>query len=399
MASTETTPAAGGTETAPAAGGPEDTPATGGTEAAPADGAAEASRAAESADATGGSVPDPEGSAQKQNFGAETPAPTPTPQAKGASQTPHNASQDSAARTKSTAPAPAAHPHSTSEGLAGLEAGLDALDTTPARERVGLGRVVLAKLVPPLVAVALVLTVWQLAAASDLKPDYVLPGPLDVGKSVHAMWLDGTLLGYIWTSISRGALGFVVAVAIGTPLGLLVARVKVVRAAIGPILSGLQSLPSVAWVPAAIIWFGLTDATIYAVVLLGAVPSIANGLVSGVDQIPPLYLRAGRTLGARGLDSIRHVLLPAALPGYLAGLKQGWAFSWRSLMAAELIANSPDLGTGLGQLMENFRVNSDMSGVLATIILILIVGIGIDLLFFSPLERRVLRSRGLLVRS
>ncbi|MEU8887649.1 ABC transporter permease [Streptomyces sp. NPDC048442] len=283
--------------------------------------------------------------------------------------------------------------------LAGLEAGLDALETGPARERVGLGRILLAKVVPPLVAVALVITLWQLAAASDLKPDYVLPGPLDVAKSVRSMWLDGTLLGYIWTSVSRGALGFVVSVAIGTPLGLLVARVKVVRAAIGPILSGLQSLPSVAWVPAAIIWFGLTDATIYAVVLLGAVPSIANGLVSGVDQIPPLHLRAGRTLGASGLNSVRHILLPAALPGYLSGLKQGWAFSWRSLMAAELIANSPDLGTGLGQLMENFRINSDMSGVLATIILILIVGIGIDLLFFSPLERRVLRSRGLLVRS
>jgi NitT/TauT family transport system permease protein len=282
--------------------------------------------------------------------------------------------------------------------LAGLEAGLDALETH-AGQRAPFGRIVLAKVVPPLFAITVVLTLWQLAAAADLKPDYVLPGPLDVWNSVETMWLEGTLLGYIWTSISRGALGFVVSVAIGTPLGLLVARVKVVRAAIGPILSGLQSLPSVAWVPAAIIWFGLTDTTIYAVVLLGAVPSIANGLVAGVDQIPPLYLRAGRTLGATGLHGIRHVLLPAALPGYLAGLKQGWAFSWRSLMAAELIASSPDLGTGLGQLMENFRTYSDMSGVLATIILILIVGIGIDLLFFSPLERRVLRSRGLLVRS
>ncbi|CAM5465723.1 sulfate ABC transporter permease [Streptomyces badius] len=121
--------------------------------------------------------------------------------------------------------------------------------------------------------------------------------------------------------------------------------------------------------------------------------------MAGVDQIPPLYLRAGRTLGATGIHTVRHVLLPAALPGYLAGLKQGWAFSWRSLMAAELIASSPDLGTGLGQLMENFRTYSDMPGVLATILLILVVGIGIDLLFFSPLERHVLRSRGLLARS
>ncbi|MDC2961542.1 ABC transporter permease subunit, partial [Streptomyces gilvifuscus] len=105
---------------------------------------------------------------------------------------------------------------------------------------------------------------------------------------------------YIWTSVSRGLLGFCFALLIGTPLGLLVARVKFVRAAIGPILSGLQSLPSVAWVPPAVIWLGLNNSMMYAVILLGAVPSIANGLVSGVDQVPPLFLRAGRTMGATG---------------------------------------------------------------------------------------------------
>ena len=199
--------------------------------------------------------------------------------------------------------------------------------------------------------------------------------------------------------MSRGLLGFVMAVAIGTPLGLLVARVKVVRAAIGPILSGLQSLPSVAWVAPAIIWLGLDDKTMYAVILLGAVPSVANGLVSGVDQVPPLFLRAGRTIGATGLRGTIHIVLPAALPGYLAGLKQGWAFSWRSLMAAEIIASSPDLGLGLGQLLENGRNNFDMPGIFLAILLILFVGIAIDLLIFSPLERRVLRSRGLLVKS
>jgi NitT/TauT family transport system permease protein len=212
------------------------------------------------------------------------------------------------------------------------------------------------------------------------------------------MWLQGTLLEVIWTSVSRGLAGFLLALAIGTPLGLLVARVKFVRAAIGPILSGLQSLPSVAWVPPAVLWFGLNDAMMYTVILLGAVPSIANGLVSGVDQVPPLFLRAGRTLGATGLKGTWHVVLPAALPGYLAGLKQGWAFSWRSLMAAEIIASSPDLGLGLGQLLENGRNNIDLPGVFLAILLILVVGIAIDLLIFSPLERWVLRSRGLLVK-
>ncbi|RKN03312.1 ABC transporter permease [Streptomyces radicis] len=287
-----------------------------------------------------------------------------------------------------------------SEDLAGLEAGLDALETpatTP--ERPPVGRILVSKVLPPVVAIVLVLAIWQGAYWADVKRDDALPSPLDVGDEFAEMWRQGTLFEYIWTSVSRGVLGFVIAVAVGTPLGLIVARVKVVRAAIGPVLTGLQSLPSIAWVPAAIIWFGLTNSTIYAVVLLGAVPSIANGIVSGVDQIPPLYLRAGRMLGASGLTSVRHVLLPAALPGYLAGLKQGWAFSWRSLMAAELIVQSPSLGTGLGQLMDGYRAMQNMSGVLATIILILVVGVAIDLLFFSPLERRVLRGRGLLART
>ncbi|WP_129843074.1 ABC transporter permease [Streptomyces sp. RFCAC02] len=300
--------------------------------------------------------------------------------------------------TDDTAPPPAAAP---AGDLAGLEAGLDALETPAGtdREPGRAGRLVLTKILPPLVAIGLVLAVWQLVYVAEVQPHYLLPGPADVYGEFEEMWLAGTLLDYVWTSISRGILGFLIAVAIGTVLGLVVARVKLVRAAIGPILTGLQSLPSVAWVPAAIIWFGLSSSTIYAVVLLGAVPSIANGIVAGVDQIPPLFLRAGRMLGARGLTSVRHVLLPAALPGYLAGLKQGWAFSWRSLMAAELIVSSPDLGTGLGQLMDNFRTMQNMSGVLATIILILVVGVAIDLLVFSPLERRVLRGRGLLART
>ena len=188
---------------------------------------------------------------------------------------------------------------------------------------------------------------------------------------------------------------FLVALAIGTPLGLLVGRVRVVRRGIGPILSGLQSLPSVAWVPAAVLWFGLTDATIYFVVLAGSIPSIANGLVAGIDQIPPILPRVGQVLGARGFASARHILLPAALPGYLAGCKQGWAFSWRSLMAAEIIAAGPLLGFGLGAYLKQGSDFNDMPSVIAAIFLILIVGIGIVLLVFRPVERRVLHARGL----
>ncbi|MFE1886631.1 ABC transporter permease, partial [Streptomyces diastatochromogenes] len=273
----------------------------------------------------------------------------------------------------------------------------------PALETTATGRTPFAqtfknKILPPIIAIAVVLVAWTLLYPVVDNPSK-LPSPSDVWAEVEDQWLKGTLLDYIWGSVSRGLLGFLLALAIGTPLGLLVARVRFVRAAFGPILSGLQSLPSVAWVAPAVIWLGLDNSVMFTVILLGAVPSIANGLVSGVDQVPPLFLRAGRTLGATGLRGTWHIVMPAALPGYVAGLKQGWAFSWRSLMAAEIIAQSPDMGMGLGQLLEVGRTNSSMATVFLAILLILFVGIAIDLLIFSPLERWVLRSRGLLVKS
>ncbi|MGW2519386.1 ABC transporter permease [Streptomyces sp. NPDC001617] len=278
-----------------------------------------------------------------------------------------------------------------------VEAGLDALETT-ATGRTPFSQTFKNKILPPIIAVVVVLVAWTLLYPVVDNPSK-LPSPADVWGEVEDQWLKGTLLSYIWGSVSRGLLGFLMALVIGTPLGLLVARVKFVRAAFGPILSGLQSLPSVAWVAPAVIWLGLDNSVMFTVILLGAVPSIANGLVSGVDQVPPLFLRAGRTLGATGLRGTWHIVMPAALPGYVAGLKQGWAFSWRSLMAAEIIAQSPDMGMGLGQLLEVGRTNSSMATVFLAILLILFVGIAIDLLIFSPLERWVLRSRGLLVKS
>ncbi|MFK4154656.1 ABC transporter permease [Streptomyces fungicidicus] len=290
--------------------------------------------------------------------------------------------------TRTTEPAGA------EEELAGLEAGLDSLDSVPV-SRVPVRQVLRQKVAPPLLGAAAVLTVWQLLHTLGLVSEERLPSPRAVGDSFLTLWRQGTLFDIVWTSLERGLLGFLAALAIGTPLGLVVARVPVVRATLSPVLSGLQSLPSVAWVPAAIIWFGLTDTAMYTVILLGAVPSIAVGLVSGIDQVPPLYLRAGRTIGATGLRGARYIVLPAALPGYTAGLKQGWAFSWRSLMATELIASSPDLGVGLGRYLANSREAIDLPGVFFGILLILAVGVLIDLLVFSPLERRVLRSRGL----
>ena len=297
-----------------------------------------------------------------------------------------------------TAPTDTDGAKKSAEDLAGLEAGLDALDTVQIK-RVPVTQVLTQKVLPPIVAVLLVIALWKVLVLAKVAPDYQLPDPSMVWDSLRQLWLEGELFSIIWTSVSRGLFGFLIALAIATPLGLIVARVNFVRAAFGPILSGLQSLPSVAWVPPAVIWLGLNDQMMYTVILLGAAPSIANGLVAGIDQVPPLFLRAGHTLGARGLVSAWHILLPASLPGYVSGLKQGWAFSWRSLMAAEIIAKSPDLGLGLGQYLENARNNSDMASVLLGIIMILVVGIAIELLIFAPIERRVLRNRGLLANA
>lgn len=278
---------------------------------------------------------------------------------------------------------------------ASVEAGLDALDTPSSDRREHALVRFLRAVVPPLVALALLVVVWQLLWAAAFWDENTLPAPLTVWDQIWGIVVDGKIFSIVWTSVYRAVLGFLVGVLIGTPLGLLVAKVRVVRAAIGPLLSGLQSLPSVAWVPAAVIWFGLNDAAIYFVVLAGSVPSIANGLVSGIDQIPPILPRVGQVMGAGKLSSARHILLPAALPGFLAGLKQGWAFSWRSLMAAELIALSPALGFGLGAYLNQGSSFSDMPTVIAAIFLILLVGVGIELAVFRPVERAVLRARGL----
>ncbi|HEX6346682.1 ABC transporter permease [Umezawaea sp.] len=283
----------------------------------------------------------------------------------------------------------------TDRGLAAVGAGLDALDAPAQNQKKSPWQRFLHTAVPPLIAFGLLLGTWQALWASALWPEFQLPAPAAVWDTIWATVRSGDAGEILWTSVSRAVLGFLVAVVIATPLGLLIAKVRVVRAAIGSLLTGLQSLPSVAWVPAAILWFGLTPTAIYFVVLMGSVPSIANGLVSGIDQIPPLLPRVGQALGAGKLSSARHILLPAALPGYLAGLKQGWAFSWRSLMAAEIIATSPQLGLGLGQFLHNGQSLNDISMVIAAIFLILLVGIGIELLLFRPLERAVLRARGL----
>ncbi|NUT59173.1 MAG: ABC transporter permease [Agromyces sp.] len=282
------------------------------------------------------------------------------------------------------------------DDLRSLEAGLDRLQTTPER-RASAWRRFTTSVLPPILFVVALVAAWQLyIVIAQPRPD-IVPAPADVVNAISAAWESGRLQLAITTSLERGILGFLIAIAVGTPLGLLLAEVRPLRRAVGPIISGLQVLPSVAWVPAAIIWFGLSDATVYFVILMGAIPSIVNGLIAGVDQVPPQLRRVGTVLGARRWELATLVVLPAALPGYVAGLKQGWAFSWRSLMAAEIIAMGGTIGFGLGSMLQQTRELADLAGVLATILVILAIGILIELVAFAPLERRMLRRRGLLV--
>lgn len=245
----------------------------------------------------------------------------------------------------------------------------------------------------PLLAVALVVLAWQLIVWSGWKPSYVLPSPLVVFGTLAELLGEPRFWQAIATTMVRAVVGFAVAAVIGTVIGIAVSRFSLVRAAVGSLLTGLQTMPSIAWFPLAVLFFGVTEQAILFVIVLGAAPSIANGLISGVDDVPPQLLRTAHTLGARGMTLFRHVVLPAALPAYLAGLKQGWAFAWRSLMAGELIviiAERPSLGVQLAF----YRDFSNASALLATMIVILVIGMVVDGVF-SRAGGGVRRRRGL----
>jgi NitT/TauT family transport system permease protein len=246
---------------------------------------------------------------------------------------------------------------------------------------------------PKLLAVAIVIGAWQVEVWSHWKKEFLVPSPFTVlDQLVHH---PATMLSASWVTLQRGAQGFVLSTLIGGAVGIAVARVPVLRAAIGSIITGLQTMPSVAWVPVAIILFREGQGTVTFVVVLGAAPSIANGIINGIDHVPPVLLRAGRVLGARGFGALRHVVIPAALPAVVGGLKQGWAFAWRSLMAAELIGS---LGgrIGIGQLLNSAGNQADYVGVFEAMIVILIIGVLVDSLVFGTADRAIRRRYGLI---
>src|SRR5215471_16657202 len=289
----------------------------------------------------------------------------------------------------SAAPSDATQPGAEASAIAGLdslEIGLPGSGTEPGR----IARKAWSATWPKLLAIALVLGAWQLFYLSNFHGDTtseLIKGP---GAGLANLW-DQLQHAQLWqaigTTVQTAVVGFVLATAIGS-------RIPPLRAATGSIISGLQTMPSIAWFPFAIILFGTSVRAILFVMVLGAAPSVANGLITGVDYTPPLLLRAGRTMGLRGVALYRHLILPASLPAYLAGLKQGWAFAWRSLMAGELLVII--LGhLSLGILLNNAQDQLDLTSAISIMIVILVIGIVVDGVF-SKTDQAVRRRRGLL---
>lgn len=235
------------------------------------------------------------------------------------------------------------------------------------------------------------LVLWFLVAHAGFWPKYMLPTPEMVLLNLVGGFKNLVYLRGIFISLQRLFFGFGLSMAIGIPLGLVTGRFRWLDETVGSLMLGLQALPSVCWIPLAILWFGLNEKAILFVVVMGAVLSIALATDSGVKNVPPIYLRAGENMGAKGLKLFTQVILPAALPSVVTGLKLGWTFAWRSLMAGELIFVS----LGLGHLLMMGRELNDMSQVVAIMFILIALGLFFDRLVFSPLERGIRRRWGL----
>ncbi len=269
--------------------------------------------------------------------------------------------------------------------------GLDALDLPIPKPPHPLRRLWSAAW-PKLLAAAIGLGVWQFVAMSGWRPNDELPGPRRVFATLFENFDE--IMASVAVTLGRAAIGFPLAVAFGTVIGIAVARIPVLRAAVGSLIAGLLTVPSVAWFPVAVLLFGATQRAVFFVIVIGASPAAANGLITGVDHTPPILIRTGKILGANRWEMLRHIILPAALPSYLAGLKNAWAFAWRSLIAGELLVRIAGK-VSLGERLNQARQSEIAAEVFAITIVILVIGTIIDALVFSNAERAIRRRYGL----
>ena len=237
----------------------------------------------------------------------------------------------------------------------------------------------------------LLLGLWQFLFGLRLWPRYLFPSPGDVWQTLLAGFADRTFLIGIGVSLKRLLIGYLISVVFGTLIGLVIGKIRVLDETVGGFFVGLQTLPSICWLPLAILWFGLSESAITFVVVMGSLLSVVIATDGGVKNIPPIYLRAGQNLGARGNRMFLDVVFPAALPSIVMGYKQGWSFAWRSLMAGEILFVS----LGLGHLLNMGRELNDMSQVIAVMVLIVTIGIVMEMLVFGAVEKKVRTIWGL----
>jgi NitT/TauT family transport system permease protein len=245
---------------------------------------------------------------------------------------------------------------------------------------------------PPLAGVAGLLLVWAIVA-SFVAPSTV-PSPSEVWRAFTRGVSDGTIPEAAAKTLLRLAFSFVVSILIGTALGFGLALNDFARRSIRPLVVALQITPYIAWLPLAVVWFGLSERAVVFVAIVGAFPSVTLATISSFGQVPPILKRAGRTLGADGWQLYREVIFPAALPGYVAGFQQAWGFAWKALMAGELITAGLR-ATGLGQLLQ--RSQNDVPMLIATVAVIVVIGVAVEYFVFGTVDRRIRRRRGLIV--
>ncbi len=233
---------------------------------------------------------------------------------------------------------------------------------------------------------AVLIALWDVAASAGLWSAVLFPTPLSVGQYLWGALNDGTLLEAVKVTLQRLLVGYAIGIVLGLPLGLLMSTSQFVEDTIGVLALGLQTLPSVCWVPLALVWFGQSEAAMLFVVIMGTMWSVVIATDAGARNLPPIYARAARTLGSEGFHKWTRVILPASLPYLITGMKQGWAFAWRSLMAAEIFVTILT-GFGLGHLLHYGRELNAMDQVIGIMIVVVVIGLLVDKILFAPWER------------
>ncbi|PWA10392.1 ABC transporter permease [Pueribacillus theae] len=241
-----------------------------------------------------------------------------------------------------------------------------------------------------IIFIAIIAVIWEVTSRFSGLPDFMFPSLTQVLGTLFNGLVSGQITAAVFKSLSRLFLGFAIAITIGLLLGYLIWRFKLIEDTLGFVVTALQSIPSIVWFPIAIIWFGLNDLSILFIVTIGATWTMTISAASGFKNVPRLYQRVAKTFGSKGFHFIRTVILPASVPQLISGLRIAWAFSWRALMAGELLG----AGGGLGQLLETGRSLGQMDLVISIMIIIAVIGTIMDNVVFLRLDRSVQKKWG-----